>query len=332
MHRPLSALSLFAPLAAVAAGIDGAGGRLPPSSAPADRHPVRILAIGNSFSLSLCKFFPAAAAAAGAPVEFCSLYIGGCSLARHADNIRKAEEDPDFAPYGVTWFHADRPAAPVKFNANIPQMLATQAWDVVTIQQASPASWRPETYRPAADEVVAEIRRLAPQADIVVHQTWAYNAADARFRPGEKTWGFDQGEMARRVEDAYRKFADDFGLRTIPVGAAVRMRREALAAEGRVFDPASLEGLAPGQTPDLRGEPVGNFWWKTDAASGERTFQSDTIHLNPAGQYLQAMVWLGFFSGLDVAALDLALPGTERFAADLPDLRAAAARALAAVR
>ena len=163
MHRPLSALSLFAPLAAVAAGIDGAGGRLPPSSAPADRHPVRILAIGNSFSLSLCKFFPSAAAAAGAPVEFCSLYIGGCSLARHADNIRKAEEDPDFAPYGVTWFHADRPAAPVKFNANIPQMLATQAWDVVTIQQASPASWRPETYRPAADEGVAEIRRLAPQ-------------------------------------------------------------------------------------------------------------------------------------------------------------------------
>lgn len=332
MKRPFSAFSFFAPLAAVAAGIDGAGSRLTPSAAAAVCHPVRILAIGNSFSLSLCKFFPAAAAAAGTPVEFCSLYIGGCPLDRHADNIRKAAEDPDFAPYGITWFHADRPETPVKFNSNIPQMLATQAWDIVTIQQASPKSWNAGTYRPAADEVIAEIRRLAPQAEIVVHQTWAYNAADARLRPGEKSWGFDQAGMTERVESAYRKLADDFGLRTIPVGAAVRLRRESLAAEGRVFDPASLEGLAPGETPDLRGEPVGNFWWKTDAASGERTFQSDTIHLNAAGQYLQAMVWLGFFSGLDVATLNLFLPGTERFANDLPGLRAAAAHALSAMR
>ena len=331
MNLPFATFSLFAPLAAVAAGADGPArpaAPVPHGAGPAERRPVRVLAIGNSFSQSLCRYFPEAAAAAGAPVEFCNLYIGGCPLDRHAENIRKAAEDPEFAPYAVTWFHADRPAAPAKFQSNVPQMLATQAWDVVTIQQASHKSWDPGTYRPAADEVVAEIRRLAPQAEIVVHQTWAYNAADPRFRPGEKSWGFDQAGMAGRVEDAYRKLADGFGLRTIPVGAAVRLRREALAAEGRVFDPASPDALAPGEKPDLRGDPVGNFWWKAGAEGGAQALQRDTIHLNRAGEYLQAMVWLGFFTGLDVRALDFAPPGTEAFAADLPGLRAAAARAL----
>ncbi|MBR0056269.1 MAG: DUF4886 domain-containing protein, partial [Kiritimatiellae bacterium] len=203
-----------------------------PFAAPAS--PLRVLAIGNSFSQSLCRYFPAAAAEAGAGIEFCNLFIGGCPLSRHADNIRKGAEEPSFAPYDVTWFAAGQPDKPRKFTSNIPQMLATQKWDVVTIQQASHESWNPATYRPAADEVVAEIRRLAPQAEIVIQQTWAYNASDGRIGGANPKWGFDQAGMAERVERAYARLAADFGLRLIPVGAAVRLRRAALAAEGRV--------------------------------------------------------------------------------------------------
>ena len=305
-----------------------------PSAAPVAARPVRILAIGNSFSLSLCRFFPTAAAAEGFPVEFCNLYIGGCPLDRHVENIRKAAEDPEFDPYEVRWFHADRPASPIKFKSNIPQMLATQAWDFVTIQQASPKSWKPETYRPAADELIAEIHRLAPQAEIIVHQTWAYNARDARLNPGEKSWGFDQAGMSARVEDAYSKLADAFGFRTIPCGAAVRLRRSALAEAGRAFDPASLDLLAPGEKPDLRGDPVGSFRWENNDAAARAegstpTLGADTIHLNALGQYLQAVTWLAFFSGRDprtfsFAPVDVREGSPEEFAG----LRAAAALAL----
>ena len=289
--------------------------------------PIRILAIGNSFSKSLCRYFPSAAEAAGERIEFCNLYIGGCSLSRHADNIRKGAEDPAFAPYDVTWFDAGKPDSPRKFKSNVPQMLATQAWDVVTIQQASHDSWDPATYRPAADQVIAEIRRLAPQAEIVIQQTWAYNAADSRIGGANPKWGFDQAGMAERVESAYRKLATDFGLRVIPVGAAVRLRREALAAAGRVFDPASLQALAPGQQPDVCGDPVGNYWWKTDAETGEKTLQRDNIHLNPAGEYLQALVWLGFFTDRNPRDIPYA-PTDVRWADDIPGLRNAAALAL----
>ena len=303
-----------------------------PAAARDASQPLRILAIGNSFSLSLCRYFPAIAADAGEPIELCNLYIGGCSLKRHADNIRKGAEDPAFAPYGVSWFTAGQPDTPRKFKANIPQMLATQAWDVVTIQQASPGSWDPATYRPAADEVVATIRRLAPSAEIVIQQTWAYNAADDRIGGANPTWGFDQAGMAERVERAYAKLAEDFGFRVIPVGRAVRLRREALAAEGRVFDPASLDALQPGEKPDLQGDPVGSFWWpKEDTASGADgtppALKRDTIHLNRQGELLQAMVWLGFFTGRDVRALAY-VPADVPWAGEIPGLRDAAAQAL----
>ena len=305
-----------------------------PATARDASHPLRVLAIGNSFSQSLCRYFPAVAADAGEPIEFCNLFIGGCPLRRHAENIRKGAEDPAFAPYDVTWFTAGQPSSPRKFKANVPQMLATQAWDVVTIQQASHESWNPETYRPAADEVVATIRRLAPQAEIVIQQTWAYNAADGRIRGANPSWGFGQAGMAERVERAYAKLAEDFGFHTIPVGRAVRLRREALAAEGRVFDPASLDALKPGEKPDLRGDPVGNFWWpKADAASGAEAsppaLKRDTIHLNRQGELLQAMVWFGFFTGRDVRTLSY-VPADVTWADEIPALRDAAARALEA--
>ena len=301
---------------------------LPAAARDASR-PLRVLAIGNSFSQSLCRYFPSAAADAGESIEFCNLFIGGCPLSRHADNIRKGAEDPAFAPYDVTWFAAGQPASPRKFKSNVPQMLATQAWDVVTIQQASHESWNPATYRPAADEVVATIRRLAPQAEIVIQQTWAYNAADGRIRGANPKWGFDQAGMAERVERAYAKLAEDFGFRIIPVGLAVRLRREALAAEGRIFDPASLDALAPGQAPDLCGDPVGNYWWKTDEATGVKTLQRDTIHLNRQGELLQAIVWLGFLTGRDARTFSYA-PADIPWADEIPALRDAAARALEA--
>lgn len=287
---------------------------------------VRVLAIGNSFSRSLCRYFPAAAAAEGARIEFCNLFIGGCPLSRHAENIRRGAEDPEFAPYDVDWFEAGSPDKARRFKANIPQMLATQKWDVVTIQQASHESWRPDSYRQAADEVLAEIRRLAPQAEVVIQQTWAYNAADGRIGGASPSWGFDQAGMARRVEGAYADLAARFGLRVIPVGAAVRLRREAMAAEGRVFDPASLDALAPGESPDMCGDPVGSFWWK-EGADGVKTMQRDTIHLNRSGEYLQAIVWLGFFTGCDPRSFSYAPEGVA-WASDIPGLREAAAQAL----
>jgi len=266
-------------------------------AAPADKPPLRVLSIGNSFSASLCRYLPAMAAASGERLEFCNLFIGGCSLKRHAGNAARAGADPAFAPYDVTWFRADDPAHPAKFRSNIPQMLATQKWDVVTLQQASHESWKPESFHPWADSLVATVRSLAPDVEIVWHETWSYNAADARIGGKFPDWPFDQAGMYARVETNALALAREFGLRVIPVGLAVQKRRTALAAAGPVFDPAAL---SPGDPIDLRGEPVGALGWKDGKISG------DTIHLNRSGEYLQAATWLGFLFDRDVRELSFA--------------------------
>ena len=289
----------IAPLAALAVLM---AGPCPGQShaAPADKPPLRVLSIGNSFSASLCRYLPAMADAAGEKLEFCNLYIGGCSLKRHAGNVAKAGVDPSFAPYEVTWFRAGDPAHPAKFRSNIPQMLATQKWDVVTLQQASHESWKPESFHPWADSLVATVRSLAPDAEIVWHETWSYNAADARIGGKFPDWPFDQAGMYARVETNALALAREFGLRVVPVGLAVQKRRAALAAAGPVFDPAAL---APGDPIDLRGEPVGALAWKDGKISG------DTIHLNRSGEYLQAATWLGFLFDRDVRELPFAPEG-----------------------
>jgi len=149
--------------------------------------PKKVLMIGNSFSICVLKEMPAVCAELGAEVDIVSLYIGGCPLSRHVENI----PHPDSKPYYVTWHYdsvADQKDVPFaqllgggkKDHANIPEMLKADKWDIVTVQQASHESWRAETYLPYGDELVKTVRELAPQAEIVVQETWSYTPWDAR--------------------------------------------------------------------------------------------------------------------------------------------------------
>ena len=117
----------------------------------------------------------------------------------------------------------------MKGAANIPDALALDKWDVVTIQQASHFSWRPETFEPFGGSLVEKIRELAPQAKIVVQETWSYPPWDGRL----KNFGFDQAEMYKRLHAAYAAFARKYGFEVIPVGTAAEFvhNRDALFTE-----------------------------------------------------------------------------------------------------
>lgn len=240
---------------------------------------LKVLTIGNSFSVCLLKQLPACAAAApDCTLDLCSLYIGGCSLERHWKNV-VAAKNKNFRPYAVDWSYAttakkeDAPVAKAVVNgkANIPEILAADKWDVVTLQQASHFSWRPETYLPFGDELIKTIRRLAPQAKIMVQQTWAYTPYDARL----KQWGIDQPTMHAKLKAAYEGFAKPRGLALIPTGDAVQDFRKAMPAPD-------------GITGDPCGSPKGK----------------DKFHLNREGHYLQACVWLAALFDYDVTKLE----------------------------
>ena len=181
----------------------------------AEGKPLKVLMIGNSFSICNLKEMPNIAKAAGAPLDLASLFIGGCSFERHWRNVGVAATNANFKPYRF-----DRNVNGAKAvddgRANIPDALALDKWDVVTIQQASPLSWQPETFEPFASNLVALVRRLAPQAKIMVQETWSYPNWDKRL----KKFGFDQVEMYRRLHGAYAGLAARYGLEVIPVGTA----------------------------------------------------------------------------------------------------------------
>lgn len=239
---------------------------------------LKVLTIGNSFSICLLKQLPQCAAATpGCKLDLCSLYIGGCSLERHWGNV-VASTNKAFRPYKVDWSYAsvankaDAPVAKaaVDGKANIPEMLTADRWDVVTIQQASHLSWQPGSYHPFGDDLVATIRKLAPQAKIMVQQTWSYTPYDGRL----KKWGIDPPAMHAKLKAAYADFAKAYKLEVIPTGDAVQHFRKAMP---------SPDGI----TGDPCGQPKGR----------------DKFHLNREGEYLQACVWLGALFDADVTKL-----------------------------
>lgn len=270
----------------------------------AEAKTLKVLMIGNSFTESAMRETPAVAKAMGCALDLANLYIGGCPLSRHWGNVEKAG-DPDFRPYAVqmSWTSCDakvsglRKAAP-KGRANIPQALAAEPWDVVTIQQASGQSAFPKTYQPYADRLIAKIRELAPQAEIRIQETWSYSPYDGRLG----FWKMTPDEMFAKLHAAYGALARQHGLKIIPTAVAVQnYRRDLPVVYGKVCTKAELAAFVEPQTPDFYGDVCGAARWQAEK-DGARRLHVDGCHLNPAGAYLQGCVWTAALFGVDVTA------------------------------
>lgn len=245
----------------------------------ADARPLKILMVGNSFSIPLVEALPVYGADLGVKMDICSLYIGGCTLKRHVRNLN----EPKSKAYFVTSSYAScakgqEPFAKLLeqknggFYAALQEMLAADRWDVVTIQQGSHDSWRAETYEPYGTELIAGIRKFAPQAKIYLHETWSYTPWDSRLAQ----WGMSAAEMYEKLHLAYRKFATTHNLEIIPVGTAVQLYRSRLPVKyGEKYNKDDVCGTEHFKQKDGKWVPDG-----------------DVFHFNPRGHALQSFVWL----------------------------------------
>ena len=255
---------------------------------------LRILMIGNSFSVCVGKDLPyIAQSVPGHQVVLTSAYIGGCSLERHWNNVVESEENPDAKQYAVhSWANTAQGVAQVDARGSINDLLKNGQWDIVTIQQASHFSWKPETYTPYAGQLVEYIRKHQPNAKIWIQQTWAYRADDGRIRP-EGEWGIDQAEMHKCLSKAYRQLSESIDAPVIPTGRAVRYSRERTPEANRFAIPTP-EQKAACRWPDLPSQAsdvVGRTFWSKNKTSQELEIGADTIHLNRRGEYLQSCTW-----------------------------------------
>ena len=236
--------------------------------------PLKVLMIGNSFSQQMPKAMPPVVKDLGLKLDICSLYIGGCPISKHWHNVQV----PTSMPYSVT--RTTDGVVQKEFWGNIPAVLKGEKWDIVTIQQASHESWKSESYHPFGDDLVKYIRETAPQAKIVVHETWSYTPWDKRLTK----WGIDQNEMYDKLHAAYGAFAKQYGLGVIPTGTAVQLVRKELPVK---YAENSLGGDVVGSCTFVEKD-------------GKWTPKGDVFHMGPDGNYLQALVWTAKLFGADV--------------------------------
>ncbi len=249
---------------------------------------LKILTIGNSFTDSLTYYFQPVTESAGCSLVFDRANFGGCELARHWSYVDAEIKNPLCRIY--------------QGGKRLCDILAQTKWDIVTIQQASHASWCWETFQPYADNLIEYIHTHAPQAEVIIQQTWAYRADHPQFLPGSQ-WGISQTEMYEKLTTNYRHLGSDRQLRIIPSGYAVELTRRHAENKFQNYDPELLNQLKWPDLPPQAGDVVGRCYWAKNNESGELEIRRDLIHLNLRGQYLQACVWLAFLYGIKTSMI-----------------------------
>ena len=165
---------------------------------------MKILSIGNSFSDDAQRYLREIAIAEGVEIETLNLCIGGCSLQRHADNIKTGKRDYLFHYNG---------------NVNcddlitIDEGISMREWDIVTLQQVSTDSFKEDSFYPYVYEIAEYVKEKLPNAKTYIHQTWAYEHGCPRVF--EVTDGKGTEFMLEGIRHSYRRARREIGAEAI---------------------------------------------------------------------------------------------------------------------
>ena len=221
---------------------------------------MKVLCIGNSFSVDAVENnLVQLAAERGIDLTVGNLYIGGCSLERHAMNMRG-----DSAVYSYRLMKQDKAqqmfTREVTDSVSILWALASDEWDVVTMQQASHYSGQWLTYEPWLSELIDSVRlHIQDKTKIYWYMTWAYQQ-DAK----------------------HPAFVPNYN------GSQAYMYDEILGCNRQVLANHPFDGFIPGgiAVQQARATKLGD------------TFCRDGYHLSyTCGRYLMACLWLEVLTG-----------------------------------
>ena len=222
---------------------------------------MKILSIGNSFSQDAHKWLHKLAACNGHDFYTVDLYVSGCSLQTHWEDYLGNVEECELEVNG----------GPMERYIGIAEALKLEQWDVVTVQQASPLSGKPESYEPYLSNLLQVVKEACPNTEIWFHQTWAYEK-DATYS-GFVHYDNDQAKMYNAIMDATAKAAESHHLPVIPVGRIIQGMRESF--------------------PEF------------DYPNGGMSLNRDGFHLTyDYGRFAAAAVWIKKLTGKDVTVTE----------------------------
>ncbi len=177
---------------------------------------MKLLSIGNSWSVDAQRWIPTLAGLNGIAYTEGCLYVGGCSLERHWNNWLNDAKDYTY------YINASEEGAPM----SIREALALDTWDIITFQQASHDSGLPQTYTPYLTDLAAEVRKAQPKATFYFNEAWAYEIDSDH--PAFPIYNCSQQEMRRRQHNASLMAAEQLKAPLLPVGSVIEALREQL--------------------------------------------------------------------------------------------------------
>lgn len=174
----------------------------------------KLLMIGNSFSWNAYTYMQSIADSSPMKLKVGNLCYGGCSLKMHQEFFESSAE-----VYGYE--HTRRKSIS---SCDIDTALASDDWTHISLQQVSGLAGDFKTYRPYLDYVYNYVHRRVPNAEIILHQTWAYQHDSTHEHFGD--YGKDQNKMFKCVKEAYDLAAKSMGIKHIvPSGEAFQFAR-----------------------------------------------------------------------------------------------------------
>lgn len=180
---------------------------------------IKVLAIGNSFSVDAVENYLAELVAAnGDTIIIGNMYIGGCSLERHYNNY-KANLD------SYSYRKIVNGVRDTIENYSLVKAFEDEEWDYVSFQQVSQNSGQYDTYFPYLDSLVIYAKKhIGKDVKIILHATWAY-AKDA-IHPGFANYEKDQTVMYNAIISTTQQVAKRIGAEFIvPSGTAIQNAR-----------------------------------------------------------------------------------------------------------
>ena len=200
--------------------IETSGGKTVIAPAEKTIYSLKVLAIGNSFSVDSMRWLYQIANDLGVDnVVLGNLYIGGCSLKTHYTNASANNASYEYHKNSTgSWVTTS--------SQTMLDGIKDEDWNLITLQQVSQESGRTSSFEPYLTDLISYINanKTNPYAKIAWHQTWAY-AGDSTHS-GFANYSNDQMTMynaiasASQAVDAYDSI--DF---VIPAGTAIQNAR-----------------------------------------------------------------------------------------------------------
>lgn len=175
---------------------------------------MKVLSIGNSFSEDAQRWLNPLSKCGDVKIDTVNLFIGGCSLQRHFENLISEAREYDFEI---------NETEKVK-RVSLIEGLKSDTYDVVTIQQVSGLSGCPQSFVPFLPEIIKAVKIYQPNAKLYYHKTWSYECDYESKR--YKDYNSDQKEMYRRLCDCAVLAHRLCDLEIIPVGDFIQYLRE----------------------------------------------------------------------------------------------------------